>query len=87
MRSHVDRAAGRKPGQAISAEHPDTSSFELYTSTGGIALDIAPIDKRVIGLDVHQAQITGCAMIEQAGGSVTFLRGESLAASSENARR
>ena len=29
------------------------------------------IYKRVIGLDVHQAQITGCAIIEQADGSVT----------------
>lgn len=34
-------------------------------------MDIAPIYKRVIGLDVHQAQITGCANIEQPDGSVT----------------
>lgn len=34
-------------------------------------MDIAPIYKRVIGLDVHQAQITGCAIIEQPDGSVT----------------
>ena len=34
-------------------------------------MDIVPIYKRVIGLDVHQAQITGCAITEQADGSVT----------------
>jgi transposase len=33
-------------------------------------MDITPIYKRVIGLDVHQAQITGCAIIEQADGSI-----------------
>jgi len=35
-------------------------------------MDIVPIYKRVIGLDVHQAQITGCAIIEQSDGSVTY---------------
>ena len=39
-------------------------------------MDIVPIYKRVIGLDVHQAQITGCAIIEQADGSVTYERRE-----------
>ena len=34
-------------------------------------MDIAPVDKRVIGLDVHQAKITGCVMIDQPDGSVT----------------
>lgn len=37
-------------------------------------MDIVPIYKRVIGLDVHQAQITGCAITEQADGSVTYER-------------
>ena len=27
-------------------------------------MELNPIDKRVIGLDVHQAQITACAIIE-----------------------
>ena len=39
-------------------------------------MDIAPIYKRVIGLDVHQAQITGCAIIELPDGSVTHERRE-----------
>ncbi len=39
-------------------------------------MDIAPIDKRVIGVEVHQAQITGCAMTEQPDGSVTYKRRE-----------
>ena len=37
-------------------------------------MDIAPIYKRVIGLDVHQAQITGCAIMEQSDGSVIYER-------------
>jgi transposase len=39
-------------------------------------MDIAPIYKRVIGLDVHQAQITGCAIVELPDGSVTYERRE-----------
>ena len=39
-------------------------------------MDIVPIYKRVIGLDVHQAQITGCAITEQPDGSVTYERRE-----------
>ena len=35
-------------------------------------MDIVPIYKRVIGLDVHRAQITGCAIIDQPDGSVTY---------------
>ena len=31
-------------------------------------MDLTPLHKRVIGLDVHQAQITACAIIEEAGG-------------------
>ena len=31
-------------------------------------MELVPIHKRVIGLDVHQAQITACAIIEEAGG-------------------
>jgi transposase len=34
-------------------------------------MEIAPIYKRVIGLDVHQAKISACAVIEQADGTVT----------------
>jgi transposase len=39
-------------------------------------MDIVPIHKRVIGLDVHQAQITGCAITELPDGSVTYERRE-----------
>ena len=39
-------------------------------------MDITPIYKRVIGLDVHKAQITGCAIIELPDGSVTHERRE-----------
>lgn len=39
-------------------------------------MDIVPIYKRVIGLDVHQAQITGCAIVEHPDGSVTYERRE-----------
>ena len=39
-------------------------------------MDIVPIYRRVIGLDVHQAQITGCAITEQPDGSVTYERRE-----------
>lgn len=33
-------------------------------------MELEPIYQRVIGSDVHQAQITACALIEQADGSV-----------------
>ena len=39
-------------------------------------MDITPIYKRVIGLDVHQAQITACAFIEQTDGGATRERRE-----------
>jgi hypothetical protein len=39
-------------------------------------MDIVPIYKRVIGLDVRQAQITGCAIIALPDGSVTHERRE-----------
>ncbi len=39
-------------------------------------MDIVPLYKRVIGLDVHQAQITGRAITEQPDGSVTYERRE-----------
>jgi len=35
-------------------------------------MELTPIYKRVIGLDVHQAQITACAIIEQADGTLTL---------------
>lgn len=34
-------------------------------------MEITPIYKRVIGLDVHQARISACALAEQADGTVT----------------
>ena len=39
-------------------------------------MDIVPVYKRVTGLDVHQAQITGCAITGQPDGSVTYERRE-----------
>ena len=39
-------------------------------------MDITPIHRRVIGLDVHQNKITACALIEQADGSVAVEQGE-----------
>ena len=33
-------------------------------------MELTPIFKRVIGLDVHQAQITACAIIETPDGQV-----------------
>jgi len=35
-------------------------------------MELTPIFKRVIGLDVHQAQITACAIMEQADGTVVI---------------
>ena len=35
-------------------------------------MELTPIYKRVIGLDVHQAQITACAIVEQADGTITL---------------
>lgn len=32
-------------------------------------MDLAPLHKRVIGLDVHQAQITACAIVEEEDGT------------------
>ena len=39
-------------------------------------MELTPIYKRVIGLDVHQAQISACAIIEQPDGSVLVERRE-----------
>jgi len=39
-------------------------------------MELTPIYKRVIGLDVHQAQISACAIVEQADGSSTVERRE-----------
>lgn len=39
-------------------------------------MELTPIYKRVIGLDVHQAQISGCAIVEQADGTVNVERRE-----------
>ena len=35
-------------------------------------MDITPIHRQVVGLDVHQNKITACALIEQPDGSVTM---------------
>lgn len=35
-------------------------------------MEITPMYKRVIGLDVHQAKINACAVIEQADGTITI---------------
>ena len=37
-------------------------------------MELAAIHKRVIGLDVHQAQITACAILEEADGSMRLER-------------
>ena len=34
----------------------------------GDGMELVPIHKRVIGLDIHQAQITACAITEEADG-------------------
>lgn len=34
-------------------------------------MELTPIYKRIIGLDVHQAKISACAVAEQADGTVT----------------
>jgi transposase len=34
----------------------------------GDGMELVPIHKRVIGLDIHQAQVTACAIIEESGG-------------------
>lgn len=39
-------------------------------------MELTPLYKRVIGLDVHQAQISACAIIEQADGTATIERRE-----------
>jgi transposase len=39
-------------------------------------MEITPIYKRVIGLDVHQAKISACAVAEQADGTVTLAHRE-----------
>jgi transposase len=37
-----------------------------------VSMDITPIHRQVVGLDVHQNKITACALIEQPDGSVTM---------------
>ena len=39
-------------------------------------MDLTPIYKRVIGLDVHQSQISACAVVEQPDGSCVLERRE-----------
>jgi transposase len=39
-------------------------------------MELTHVYKRVIGLDVYQAQITACALIEQADGVLTVERRE-----------
>ena len=35
-------------------------------------MELKPIFRRVIGLDIHQAKISACALSEQSDGSVTI---------------
>ena len=37
-----------------------------------VVVELTPIYKRVIGLDVHQAKIGACAVAEQADGTLTL---------------
>ena len=37
-------------------------------------MELSALHKRVIGLDVHQAQITACALIEEADGTTRIGR-------------
>jgi hypothetical protein len=39
-------------------------------------MDIGPMHERVIGLDIHQAKITGCTIIDHADDSVVHDRRE-----------
>jgi transposase len=47
-----------------------TRNHSVFRSRRGF-MEITPIYKRVIGLDVHQAKISACAVAEQADGTVT----------------
>ncbi len=37
-------------------------------------MDLTPMHKRVIALDVHQARITGCAVVEHDDGRVEVIK-------------
>ena len=39
-------------------------------------MELTALHKRVIGLDVHQAQISACALLEESDGSVRIDRAE-----------
>jgi hypothetical protein len=41
-------------------------------------MELATLHKRVIGLDVHQKQVTACALIEEADGTVRIERRSSV---------
>ena len=52
---------GRRPGR------PDPRDR-------GNAMELKPMYQRVIGLDVHQAKISACALAQQPDGTVTITR-------------
>lgn len=60
-------AIDRRP--AFSVRHSPSIASPEYRGTGD-KVELVPIYKRVIGLDVHQAQITACAILEAPDGSV-----------------
>jgi hypothetical protein len=43
----------------------------MKETPGGNPMELTPSCKRVIGLEVHQAQISACASVEQLDGSST----------------
>jgi hypothetical protein len=53
-------------GNSVSA----SITFHLAVYQKGGSMELSPLYKRVIGLDVHQAQITACALIEDEDGAM-----------------
>jgi len=47
----------------------DSTQSRIVRLPEEVKMDITPIHRRVIGLDVHQSKITACALIEQPDGS------------------
>ena len=59
MMVHVKQGCRAQARTSNFRGHPDTSNFELDASTGKLAIDIAPMDKRAIGPDVAIMESTG----------------------------
>ena len=49
-------------------------------------MDLTPMHKRVIALDVHQAKITACAVVEHDDGRVEVTKCETSAPSKRDRR-